>query len=388
MSRISVRGLRSLNLGTAQPSCSARAPFARAFSTTAAARDLRSKLWKDGQAPGAEDPYTQRPDVEEAPSVPQEVGLSKTIRRSVPRSRLALPPKRTEATTEKQLTANDPTYTPATSLEDLEETPTLKNWWEQPGHWGEENNFRGFAKAGKVEDKDVLEVHLRRAVIEVLALEKSGQLSEWATKKWPEGGREILDMTLAVNVNVSADGKASLVEDISSLTSRLTSGAVDNVVPEKLTHEEAKQLVAAWDPSWKNLIVNQEVKFAVRPLPLVQKVPLLTLMTQLRKRLYQLTGNLVSDAKLGAARTVKNILTVAAKQPKPTKLAEILETKTDLGELANVRIHSKKIGPIYKEIEVGRWKVIEEELKKRGLPVKGTDGLSGHRERDWMRQNY
>lgn len=98
-----------------------------------------------------------------------------------------------------------------------------------------------------------------------------------------------------------------------------------------------------------------------------------------------MTGNLVPDAKLGAARTVQHVLTMSAKQPKAQKLAEILEQRSELNDLPNVKLHSKKIGPIDREVEVGRWKVIEEELKKRGLPVRGTDNLPGNKERQWLR---
>lgn len=76
---------------------------------------------------------------------------------------------------------------------------------------------------------------------------------------------------------------------------------------------------------------------------------------------------------------------MASKQPKPKKLAEILEERDDLADLPNVRLHSKKVGPIDREIEVGRWKVIKEELEKRDLPVTGTNGMPGHKERKWIR---
>lgn len=93
---------------------------------------------------------------------------------------------------------------------------------------------------------------------------------------------------------------------------------------------------------------------------------------------------LIADAKLGAAQTVKNVLTLASKQPQPKKLAELLQKRDDVQKLSNVRVHSRKIGPIEKETALGRWKVIEEELTKRGLPITGTAGLSKNKERDWI----
>lgn len=391
MPRISrLRALQTLNLGAAP---TARVPFA-AFSTTLPARDLRSKLWK-GEAPGPEDPYTQRPEPEDPSSnLPDEARQYPQSSTNAHPSRLVLPPRRTEALTEKELTHNDPTYTPATSIEDLEVAPTLKNWWNQPGHWGEESGFVGFAKAGRVVDEEVLEVYLRRAVVEVLALDQAGKLSEWSTKKWSEGTPETLQQTLSIPVTVAEDGTASVSGDASAIAEQLVSHVEETSVSERISLEEAKSMTQQWDQAWKNLVLNDETKFAVCSLSLKtsskQMFCFLTWLCvlQLRKRLYQLTGNLIPDAKLGAARTVKHLLTLAAKQPKAQKLADLLETQQKLTDLPNVRVRDRRITPIDKETEMGRWKVIEEELKKRGLPVTGTGNLSGHKERDWMRQNY
>ena len=45
--------------------------------------------------------------------------------------------------------------------------------------------------------------------------------------------------------------------------------------------------------------------------------------------------------------------------------------KETLASLPNVRILPRRETPIDKEKRVGRWKVIEEELRDRGLPVLG-----------------
>jgi hypothetical protein len=182
---------------------------------------------------------------------------------------LVLPPRRTEALTEKELTHNDPTYTPATSIEDLEVAPTLKNWWNQPGHWGEESGFVGFAKAGRVVEEEILEVYLRRAVVEVLALDQAGKLSEWSTKKWSEGTLETLQQTLSASVTVAEDGTASVSGDVSAIVEQLVSDVEDTSVPERISLEEAQSLTRQWDQSWKNLVLNTETKFAVSaPFPL------------------------------------------------------------------------------------------------------------------------
>jgi len=367
-----VRALQSLRRASSCSAVPGRTPFAtvRAISTTTPAHGLRDKLFKGGDAPGPEDPYTQRLEPEDATTnLPQEA-LQQTRRDRTPRAlretRLAMPPKRTEATTEKEVGAVDPNYTPATSLDDLVEIEPVDKWWDQPGHWGPESQFRGFGRAEKLVDREVVEVYLRRAVVEVLALKQAGKLSEWATKKWAEGPRVALNAALETPIVAEDGGAASLGGDGAAIVEQLTRENDEAEIPERVSLEEAQEMVKAWDSSWKDIVLDTEAKFAIR------------------KRLYQLTGNLIPDARLGATRTVRHVLTMAYKQPKPKKLAEILEQQR-FAELPNVRLHSKKIGPIDREIELGRWKVIKEELEKRNLPVTGTADLPGHKERKWAR---
>lgn len=254
MSRIPrLRALRTINLGALPATPPARIQFASITT-----QDIRGKLWQ-GEAPGPEDPYTQRPEPVEEPSskLPSEPRPARVQTRGS--SRLALPPKRTEAYAEKDLLSNDPTYTPATTLEDLAVAPTLKNWWDQPGHWGDESRFAGFAKVGKVVERDAVEVHLRRAVVEVLALQQAGKLSEWSTKKWATGDA---GAALSVSISVAEDGTASLTEDASAITEQLTAAEAESRPAKNFSPEEVKQL-RQWDSSWQNMVLNDEVKFAV-----------------------------------------------------------------------------------------------------------------------------
>jgi hypothetical protein len=62
----------------------------------------------------------------------------------------------------------------------------------------------------------------------------------------------------------------------------------------------------------------------------------------------------------------------------------VLEKRNAFGDLANVKVHERRVGPIDKEVAVGRWKVIEEELKKRDLPVTGYGDAPRNKERDWL----
>lgn len=53
--------------------------------------------------------------------------------------------------------------------------------------------------------------------------------------------------------------------------------------------------------------------------------------------------------------------------PKPTKLADHLVNKDELQSLPNVKIFSKKQRSMDRDEELGRKKVIEAELRARGL---------------------
>lgn len=85
----------------------------------------------------------------------------------------------------------------------------------------------------------------------------------------------------------------------------------------------------------------------------------------------QLTGIRIPDCDIKSSNTVGQLVNHLTTPAKPAKLAEALALKEHLLELPNVKIYDRRITPIDKEISVGRWKLIEEELKSRGLPVTG-----------------
>lgn len=226
---------------------------------------IRGKLWK-GAPPGPDDPYRQREEQEEVSSLPDEATSKRLRRETTPAAVLAsglkLPPRRSEALTEQALQAADPTYVPATEAEGLEEILPAKMWWDQDGHWGPESEFNAFGRAEKAADKEVIEVCLRRAVVEVLALQESGSFAEWASKKWREGRRSDMDQALAMEIRVK-DGNASLEDGATSVVEALTAEAEDTAASEMPTREEAKAFIQAWDPSWKEIRLEDEAKFAV-----------------------------------------------------------------------------------------------------------------------------
>lgn len=97
---------------------------------------------------------------------------------------------------------------------------------------------------------------------------------------------------------------------------------------------------------------------------------------QVLKRTMQLTGIRIPDPVIKSSNTAQALLKHLVAPPKPTKVIEALTQKGDLAELPNVSIYGRRRTPVHRERSVGRWKVIEEELKERGLPVFGKHELN------------
>lgn len=93
---------------------------------------------------------------------------------------------------------------------------------------------------------------------------------------------------------------------------------------------------------------------------------------------------MLPDAQLAKADTVGDLVSVLVRPPKAKKLAEELAEDGALASLPNVSVYGRRVTPIDKHKAVGRWKVIVEELEKRGLPVTGTGGYGKAVERKWV----
>ena len=83
----------------------------------------------------------------------------------------------------------------------------------------------------------------------------------------------------------------------------------------------------------------------------------------------QLTGKRIADPDISTITTPSSLLVHLVKKPKPKRIAEVLLNSNRVADLPNVQVFDKRYLPKDREVEVGRWKVIKEELKERGLSV-------------------
>ena len=85
------------------------------------------------------------------------------------------------------------------------------------------------------------------------------------------------------------------------------------------------------------------------------------------------TGSRLSDYAVQNITTLAQLRDAIAKRPAPKKMASKLNTSQILEGLPNVSVAARRVTPIDKEKKIGRWKLIEQELLDRGLPVTGSN---------------
>lgn len=92
-------------------------------------------------------------------------------------------------------------------------------------------------------------------------------------------------------------------------------------------------------------------------------------VSQFLKRFSQLTGHYLPDPTLESITTVQHVMSHVTKEtaPKPKKLIDHLEANEQLQSLPNVKIFGKTQKSWHQDEELGRKKIIDAELRARGL---------------------
>ncbi|TKA60543.1 hypothetical protein B0A55_11535, partial [Friedmanniomyces simplex] len=90
------------------------------------------------------------------------------------------------------------------------------------------------------------------------------------------------------------------------------------------------------------------------------------------KRIIQLTGKRLPDPAISLSTTLADLYDHVHMKEKPKTLAEAPQMQRIQLNAPNVQVFSSRRTPIHKEMDIGRWKIIEEELVRRDLPVTGS----------------
>ncbi|KAI1405092.1 ribosomal subunit 39S-domain-containing protein [Hypoxylon fuscum] len=298
-------------------------------------------------------------------SRPRSQGLSRDDQESLeavddqPQQAYIPPPQRSYA--ERLDQVSDPNYVPAMTADGLETVGGVGRWWDKPDHWS--NDFASFRPSEKVVDPALLEASVRRAVVEAFALRQAGRQDELVST-WPSGTVEELRRIVQVGIGVAEDGVVSLNGNVDDVIESLNWNDETPSASLQPSAEEAQKYKETWDQGWKTISLSEpRIKFAVT------------------KRIFQLTGQLVPDHQLSSIADVGSLLRAVQKPPKPKTLTqEIQEHRQDLVQLPNVSVAAKRITRGDREKAVGRFKLVEEELKKRDLPLEGHGFTRKNRE--------
>lgn len=90
------------------------------------------------------------------------------------------------------------------------------------------------------------------------------------------------------------------------------------------------------------------------------------------KRFFQLSGQRIPDSDFGGVTNASSILSVVQQPPKAQTLVQEIEVRRpELLSIPNITFAAKRVTRGDKDKSVGRFKVIEEEFRKRDLPLKG-----------------
>lgn len=193
---------------------------------------------------------------------------------------LVLPPEEVAvAQREDELAADGVRYEPADTAHGLEVVGGLGGWFERDEHWGASKRYAGFAPTSRVADPALLELNVRRAVAEALAVAAAAAAradkAPLLTGLWERGGREDAERALGLRLEVREDGAVGVVAaDAEGVVRALrwdpdapgssVAAVGEEVGKQQFSPDEAREIVRAWDEGWKKISLHDaQLKFAV-----------------------------------------------------------------------------------------------------------------------------
>lgn len=196
---------------------------------------------------------------------------------------LVLPPDEIEvAQRQDELAADGIMYEPSATADGLDVVGGLGGWFERDEHWGVSKRYTGFAPTHRVADAALLELNVRRATAEALAVAAAAAAGGHEqplllTGLWERGGREDAVRALGLRLEVRDDGAVGLpAADVEGVVRALrwdpeapgseVAVAGEEVGRQQFSREEAGEIVQAWDQGWKKISLHDaRLKFAVSP---------------------------------------------------------------------------------------------------------------------------
>ncbi|EFQ97763.1 hypothetical protein MGYG_00804 [Nannizzia gypsea CBS 118893] len=331
---------------------------------------VRRKLWGTDNPPGLKDPYGGESILERRA---RELRESREASSAEPQGTSE---ESVQAMAEEDNAEAMADYTPAINWDGLEHVGSLGEWWEKPPTGMD--RFDAFMRREKITNNNDILAILHQVMVELSVLKELNK-PLGASCDILEHGSEVLSLISKVEVTPSNEGSGAALafpsEDVKAKVYEffrefdsipteepVVSEELPSTEPEMDASSEAmpetpsSELSPPANTKFLNIsLISPEMKFAYL------------------KRVSQLTGHIIPDQELSSMSKVSSVqdFLIRASTPRPTKLADQLILEGTFDGIPNVKIYDRRQTPIDRDIETGQWKVIEEELTKRGLPITG-----------------
>jgi hypothetical protein len=312
---------------------------------------FRRKLWGTDNPPGLKDPY----DPTSPMNIPDpEPG---SLAESAEESRLAT--QRPIAATAIEPDTSE--YSPATSWEGLEQIGSNSDEWRKSQV---DYRFESFATEEAVDgDEEILRA-VHRATVELLTCLDLGVDIANVSFIGTESGE---DFTQGAIIKIAEDGSAAVEFEDPSMQQTLRDALTGENEPALSEEENAEEFIATAEA--ESDIIEEESLTLLAPLDTsFLSLPLAdsSFKFALLKRAFQLTNRPIRDAEIASIKQLEQLYKLLIVPTKPPRLAEELLASGQL-DLPNVKILPRKETLEDKETSIGRWKVIREVLREKGL---------------------
>ena len=289
----------------------------------------------------------------------------------------------------------DPTvnkeYVQSSTWDGLEQVGS-EAWVQQRADRGEQ--YVGFMPKKRVElDSTQWAMLLHHVTVEALVLQKAGRDVEQVC--WPRGeGSHGWMYTRGARVQPSVNGGVTVgftqaeaeglilqaipleAAEGQTLDEAALFGEVEGAVADGSSAEgESGKKNGFLPPAWMDVSLHDpRLKMAVCS-PLYHHcicACCLLIRFQILKRTLQLTGKRLSDPSISTSSTLADLYHAFRTTKTPNQLAQAPQLKKLRVNAPNVTVHTRRQTPIDKDKAVGRWKIIEDELTSRDLPITGS----------------
>ncbi|KAK4541166.1 hypothetical protein LTR36_008240 [Oleoguttula mirabilis] len=255
-------------------------------------------------------------------------------------------------------------YVQSTTWAGLESVGSV-DWVQQRADRGEK--YVGFAAQKRMELSNAhWAMLLHHITVEALVLQKAGR--DVGAVCWPRvDNASSWERTRGATILPSVDGGVT-VTFTQAEAEREVLQAIPQALPVERTQNDETLFIQLQAALAEANTSKREDLSALLHVSLQDP----TLKMAIHKRALQLTGKRLPDPALSRAATVADLYTAFRTKDKPKKLAQAPQLQRLNVEAPNVSVYLRRQTPIDKDIAVGRWKVIEEELVRRDLPVTGS----------------